>query len=618
MTKPLANALAILLCLCSLPSVQAQVAVPDSVLMQKKIVSYQYRSGPNNIYYNCGTHIYAIWPDFGRQIVEGPTQYRDYTLVATEGQYVPRGAGQTLTNEQTRVIVPEGYYGHYPSLGGGTQSGSGYSSGCGEIARKMQDLFGGAESRLNGAPFRITDWYAVFGVPDGTPIAGFEWEQTEGLAVEFDGRFPKSREVEESGKKEVVTYNWAFGDTTSGSGANPTHTYRRPGTYSAKLVVTDDDGDRDSLVQQVTVRGVVLEHFIAVPARVSVGDTLRVTAFITNVGSVAAEEVSASRSILRVPDFPERERSGTLDAKARALLPTGDTTYTNVGKGQTVTLFQEYLITDGAEEFVDGAWQSTPVDWKSVVLRVQGRDRDGLPAKVRDKCEEGLCDNVTRIELKPMDVDVLSTRIDGETTNVNAGLKRWTTPVFENGVFFHLVPPLSLEPECNSGCVDLEMTVTEADGTPVEGAVIELSRVLRNTRATPPSVVTPDQGGGVFCFETQCKKTLTLPPTDAEGKQKARFWVPGVTWPVEAFLTAKATKEGFSVAEYEHMVTIQPTLAEVGVRTASPSDADMFAISIASGLQQVANLPKWPQKVCTTMIDWAFKKDAGLAGLKIS
>ncbi|HSS82044.1 MAG TPA: PKD domain-containing protein [Gaiellaceae bacterium] len=37
--------------------------------------------------------------------------------------------------------------------------------------------------------------------------------------------------------KPVINYLWEFGDGTSGSGATPTHTYRRPGAYTVKAVL---------------------------------------------------------------------------------------------------------------------------------------------------------------------------------------------------------------------------------------------------------------------------------------------------------------------------------------------------------------------------------------------
>ena len=46
----------------------------------------------------------------------------------------------------------------------------------------------------------------------------------------------------------IVTYDWDFGDGSSGVGANPTHSYAAAGTYTVTLTVTDDGGLTDSAV----------------------------------------------------------------------------------------------------------------------------------------------------------------------------------------------------------------------------------------------------------------------------------------------------------------------------------------------------------------------------------
>jgi len=56
------------------------------------------------------------------------------------------------------------------------------------------------------------------------------------LKVDFDGS--ASRDPDGS----IVSYQWSFGDGSSGSGATVSHTYSAPGSYSATLTVTDDDG----------------------------------------------------------------------------------------------------------------------------------------------------------------------------------------------------------------------------------------------------------------------------------------------------------------------------------------------------------------------------------------
>lgn len=55
------------------------------------------------------------------------------------------------------------------------------------------------------------------------------------------------------GDGSVIGWSWDFGDNSSGTAQNPSHTYAAAGTYTARLIVTDDDGATDSVTQAVTV-----------------------------------------------------------------------------------------------------------------------------------------------------------------------------------------------------------------------------------------------------------------------------------------------------------------------------------------------------------------------------
>ncbi len=45
----------------------------------------------------------------------------------------------------------------------------------------------------------------------------------------------------------IVSYSWDFGDKSTGSGAIVTHTYTTPGTYTASVIITDANGNINSL-----------------------------------------------------------------------------------------------------------------------------------------------------------------------------------------------------------------------------------------------------------------------------------------------------------------------------------------------------------------------------------
>jgi cytochrome c len=51
-----------------------------------------------------------------------------------------------------------------------------------------------------------------------------------------------------------LSYRWSFGDNSdSGSGSEVTHEYRRRGTHTARVTVTDAEGVRESAELRITV-----------------------------------------------------------------------------------------------------------------------------------------------------------------------------------------------------------------------------------------------------------------------------------------------------------------------------------------------------------------------------
>lgn len=84
------------------------------------------------------------------------------------------------------------------------------------------------------------------------PNAAFTATPT-GLTEAFDGT---SSTVGVTGGAGIVTYAWAFGDATTGSGSTTTHAYAAAGPETVVLTITDAIGFKDIQSTPVTVPGV--------------------------------------------------------------------------------------------------------------------------------------------------------------------------------------------------------------------------------------------------------------------------------------------------------------------------------------------------------------------------
>jgi PKD repeat protein len=56
----------------------------------------------------------------------------------------------------------------------------------------------------------------------------------------------------------IISYSWAFGDGASSSGMTASHTYAAPGTYTARLTVSDNQGMQSSDTATITIAGATI------------------------------------------------------------------------------------------------------------------------------------------------------------------------------------------------------------------------------------------------------------------------------------------------------------------------------------------------------------------------
>jgi len=114
---------------------------------------------------------------------------------------------------------------------GGESAGPGYdlATGRGEL------IISGAASDIGGGG----------GGGNNPPVANFT-DTVNGLAVSFTDTSTDS-------DGSIASHAWNFGDGSTSTAANPSHTYASAGTYSVTETVTDNGGATNSKTQSVTV-----------------------------------------------------------------------------------------------------------------------------------------------------------------------------------------------------------------------------------------------------------------------------------------------------------------------------------------------------------------------------
>ena len=118
----------------------------------------------------------------------------------------------------------------------------------------------------DGATGSATVQIVVTAPQNAAPTASFSATPTSGVApllVSVDAS--ASTDVDGS----IVSYSWAYGDGSSGSGQSAAHTFNAPGSYTIQLTVTDDDGATHIRRTTITVNAGVNEqpaaNFTATP-----------------------------------------------------------------------------------------------------------------------------------------------------------------------------------------------------------------------------------------------------------------------------------------------------------------------------------------------------------------
>jgi PKD repeat protein len=91
----------------------------------------------------------------------------------------------------------------------------------------------------------------------------------------------------------IVSYSWAFGDGSSGSGVTTSHSYASPGTYTVFLTVQDNHGASGTTSRQVIVQApsspdLVVQSLTYSPPGPAVGQSVTFTVVVANQGTATA------------------------------------------------------------------------------------------------------------------------------------------------------------------------------------------------------------------------------------------------------------------------------------------------------------------------------------------
>jgi PKD repeat protein len=266
---------------------------------------------------------------------------------------------------------------------------------------------------------------------DGELVASFENVQSSTLTVDFKGR---SRNP----GGEVASRAWEFGDGTTGSGANPSHTYEAQGEYTVTLTVEGSDGSTASTSRDVSV---------------GVAGTQQFEVTIENVGEVFP--ITKSGAFGTQPAGPGEEHAftftagpeeipgtGTVLSLATMFVQSNDAFYAFEPGG--LSLFKSGGTPIGLNEPADvtdavGMWDAgTEVDQEPGTGSNQaprqsqpdtGPDEDGNVVQITDLDDDGMLEDTASVDTEPDTLeypsvsDVINVTIESEEDPSSGGYR---------------------------------------------------------------------------------------------------------------------------------------------------------------------------------------------------
>ncbi len=188
-------------------------------------------------------------PAFPGSCFQGGKMYNTATVTAT----FTAEAGAALANVLVSGRFLDDYWTNSPVTGSTNAAGVvswNYKGLCGvgAIAFLIDQATLGTRT-LDKTRGTLSTWVIPSVTPPGNqpPVASFTFSCNNTTRVcSFNG----TGSTDDVG---IVSYGWAFGDGTTGTGAAPSHTYAVAGSYQVTLTVADGGGLTNSLIRTVTL-----------------------------------------------------------------------------------------------------------------------------------------------------------------------------------------------------------------------------------------------------------------------------------------------------------------------------------------------------------------------------
>ena len=134
----------------------------------------------------------------------------------------------------------------------------------------------------------------------------------------------------------ITTYQWDFGDGSTGTGATPTHAYSAIGTYTVTLIVTDNSGSRNSAQTTANITNPsssTLSSVVVTPTSVTGGASAKGTLTLSAAAPTGGATVTLTSSNTAAAQVP-----ASVTVAAGATTATFSVTTSSVTSSTSVTL----------------------------------------------------------------------------------------------------------------------------------------------------------------------------------------------------------------------------------------------------------------------------------------